>query len=174
MVFVLFGPNQYGGYGLIKLFTKQGLGTIKILLGNLKSSREVLRVLLILLFLLQLHAGIHKAYIEWCNRNFLYVPLKHRDQCSGGYLKITSYISNFCKFLATFSVSICITDGWDPHIQRQHDSWIVYDLSPTSTSVCLSVCMSVCLSVGLATGIPKLIHYRVVLFHTPDSGLTDP
>ena len=32
---------------------------------------------------------------------------------------------------------------------------------------------SVCLSVGLVTGIPKLIHYRVVLFHTPDSGLTD-
>ena len=30
-----------------------------------------------------------------------------------------------------------------------------------------------CLSVGLASEIPKLIHYRVVLFHTPDSGLTD-
>ena len=30
------------------------------------------------------------------------------------------------------------------------------------------------LFVGLVSGIPKLIHYRVVLFHNPDSGLTDP
>ena len=29
------------------------------------------------------------------------------------------------------------------------------------------------LYVGPASVIPKLIHYRVVLFHTPDSGLTD-
>ena len=29
------------------------------------------------------------------------------------------------------------------------------------------------LSVGLASVIPQLIHYRAVLFHTPDSGLTD-
>ena len=33
---------------------------------------------------------------------------------------------------------------------------------------------SVGLSVGLATGIPKLIHYRVVLFHALDSGLSNP
>ena len=33
--------------------------------------------------------------------------------------------------------------------------------------------MSVWLSVGPASKIPKLIHYRVVLFHTPNSGLID-
>ena len=32
---------------------------------------------------------------------------------------------------------------------------------------------TVCLSVGPATETPKLIHYRVVLFHTPDIGLID-
>ena len=31
----------------------------------------------------------------------------------------------------------------------------------------------VCLSVGTASKIPKLIHYRVVLFHTPNSGMID-
>ena len=31
----------------------------------------------------------------------------------------------------------------------------------------------VCLSVGPASNTPKLIHYRVVLFHTPDIGLND-
>ena len=31
----------------------------------------------------------------------------------------------------------------------------------------------VCLSVGPASETPKLIHYRVVLFHTPDIGLND-
>ena len=30
-----------------------------------------------------------------------------------------------------------------------------------------------CLSIGPASEIPKLIHYRVVVLHTPDSGLTD-
>ena len=30
-----------------------------------------------------------------------------------------------------------------------------------------------CLSVGPASKIPNLIHYRVVLFHTPNSGLID-
>ena len=34
-------------------------------------------------------------------------------------------------------------------------------------------CLSICLSVGPASETPKLIHYRAVLFHTPDSGLTD-
>ena len=29
------------------------------------------------------------------------------------------------------------------------------------------------MSVGLASVTPKLINYRVVLLHTPDSGLTD-
>ena len=32
---------------------------------------------------------------------------------------------------------------------------------------------SVCLSVGPASKIPKLIHFRVVLLHTPNSGLID-
>ena len=31
----------------------------------------------------------------------------------------------------------------------------------------------ICLSVGTASETPKLIHYRVVLFHTPDIGLND-
>ena len=35
------------------------------------------------------------------------------------------------------------------------------------------VCLSVCLSVGLASETPKLIHYRLVLFHTPDIVLID-
>ena len=41
--------------------------------------------------------------------------------------------------------------------------------------LCLGVAVvtTVYLSVGPASVIPKLIHYRVVLFHTPDSGLTD-
>ena len=34
-------------------------------------------------------------------------------------------------------------------------------------------CLSVYLSVGPAYKIPKLIHFRVVLFHTPNSGLID-
>ena len=37
----------------------------------------------------------------------------------------------------------------------------------------LTVSNSVCLSVGQASDTPKLIHYRVVLFHTQDIGLID-
>ena len=35
------------------------------------------------------------------------------------------------------------------------------------------ICLSVCLSVGPDSKIPKLIHYRVVLLHSPNSGLAD-
>ena len=37
----------------------------------------------------------------------------------------------------------------------------------------LSVCLYVCMSVGPVSKIPKLINYRVVLFHTLNSGLVD-
>ena len=37
----------------------------------------------------------------------------------------------------------------------------------------LSICRILYMSVGPASETPKLIHYRVVLFHTPDIGLID-
>ena len=43
----------------------------------------------------------------------------------------------------------------------------------TSSYILCKIYMSVCLSVGPAYETPKLIHYRVVLFHTPYIGLTD-
>ena len=61
---VLFGPNRYGSYGIIKLFTEQGIGAIKLLLGHLQSKSEVLQVVLLLLYFLKLHCGIQQLHLE--------------------------------------------------------------------------------------------------------------
>ena len=39
---VLFGSKKCGNYGIIKIFTEQGLGDIKLLPGHIRSSIEVL------------------------------------------------------------------------------------------------------------------------------------
>ena len=55
------------------------------------------------------------------------------------------------------------------------EEYYVFNLKKFNTKIAsMKVIKEVCLSVGMVTGIPSLIHYRVVLFHTPDSSLTDP
>ena len=55
------------------------------------------------------------------------------------------------------------------------EEYYVFNLRNIHTKIAsMKAIKEVCLSVGMVTGIPNLIHYRVVLFHTPDSSLTDP
>ena len=131
---VLFGPKRYGSYGLIKIFTDQGIGAIKLLLGNLRSKSEVLLVLLILLSLLKLHSGIQKSYLDCCHCKVPYVPIKCRDRCSCISLTIDLWIANLRKFLEKFSGSIQTTNAWVPQIQWQHNYFIIHNLVLTPTS----------------------------------------
>ena len=122
---VLFGPDQYGGYGITKLFTEQGLGAIKLLLGHLQSKSEVLQVVLLLLYFLKLHCGIQKLHLECFNCKVPYVPLKRQDRRSSVSLTISLWIAKLRKFLANFSSSIYIANTWNPQTQRQHNYFIM-------------------------------------------------
>ena len=61
---ILFGPRWYGVYSLPKIYTEGGITSLKILLDNLQSNSEVSKLILILIYVIQLYYGITIPYLE--------------------------------------------------------------------------------------------------------------
>jgi hypothetical protein len=76
---ILFGDFQYGGLSLPDLYTDQGFGQLKLLMGHLKLEDNTGDLILIMISHLQLHVGsgtpffalLYPHYARWIITNWL-------------------------------------------------------------------------------------------------------
>lgn len=85
---ILFGDHHYGGVNLPDLYTDQGFGQLKPLVGHLKMRDEVGELILIDISHLQLHMGsripffalLYPHYSKWVDNTWLTSIWKHTHQ----------------------------------------------------------------------------------------------
>ena len=94
---IIFGEHRYGGLALPDLYTDQGVGQLRLLIGHLVQGDEVGRLLLIAISHQQLTLGIgspffrlsYSAHAPWIAHNWLTSIWKHTSQ-----LHITVEVEN--------------------------------------------------------------------------------
>jgi hypothetical protein len=82
---VLFGEPHYGGLNLPDLYTDQGFGQLRLLLGHLRLRDDIGQLILIAISHLQLRVGSAKPffalpyphYVKWLEKNWLTSIWKH-------------------------------------------------------------------------------------------------
>jgi hypothetical protein len=85
---IVFGENKYGGLEPPDLYTDQGYGQLKLLIGHLKMKDEIGNLILIAISHLQIHVGSAKPfftlpypiYAKWIDSNWLTAIWKHTHQ----------------------------------------------------------------------------------------------
>jgi hypothetical protein len=76
---IIFGGSRYGGLGLPDLYTDQGYGQLKLLVGHLKLRDETGNLVLIAISHIQIHVGSgskifalpYPHYAKWVEQNWL-------------------------------------------------------------------------------------------------------
>ncbi len=85
---ILFGEYRYSGLGIPDLYTDQGYGQLKLLIGHLKLGDEIGQLILIAISHLQLHICSrspffvcpYPLYAKWVENNWLTSIWKHMHQ----------------------------------------------------------------------------------------------
>jgi hypothetical protein len=109
---VLFGGLRYGGLDLPELYTDQGYGQLKLLIGHLKLRDEVCLQILYFLWELQLFIGSHKPVFS------LSFPVYGRWVGEYWLVSIWKHLSQIDFFLE-------VEDSWRPALPRQFDEAIM-------------------------------------------------
>jgi hypothetical protein len=105
---IIHGPRIYGGMDLPHIYTSQGLGQLKFLLGHLRAQDKTCKLILISHGYLQLIVGV--------SENFLNVSyeLHHHWACS-------SWLTSIWLFLSTLKITIIMKQVWLPSKPTGHD-----------------------------------------------------
>jgi hypothetical protein len=109
---VLFGGLRYGGLDLPELYTDQGYGQLKLLIGHLKLRDEVCLQILYFLWELQLFIGSHKPVFS------LSFPVYGRWVGEYWLVSIWKHLSQIDFFLE-------VEDSWRPALPRQFDEAVM-------------------------------------------------
>ncbi len=120
---VLFGDARYGGLGLPDLYTDQGFGQLKFLVGHLKLADDT-GLICISLSHLQIYTGsatpvlslAFAPYAKWID---------------------SSWLTSVWKYTSQLKIGIDIEDQWTPIVCRLHDALIMdvvlqFNFSPKS------------------------------------------
>ncbi|KAI2497605.1 hypothetical protein MHU86_16911 [Fragilaria crotonensis] len=108
---ILYGPLEYGGSNFRRLYDQQGIGQIRLFLRHWRSNTPVGDMLRILLEWCQYAAGISISILEDVT-----TPLPHLD---------SKWIASLRHYLANIRASIHVDSGIVPHLEREHDSFIM-------------------------------------------------
>lgn len=121
---ILFGDARFGGLGLPNLYTAQGYGQLKFLVGHLKLADETGQLIQISLSHLQIHIGCATPVLR-----LAFAPYaKWIDN---------SWLTSIWKHASLLSIGIDIGDQWIPTVSRVHDDMIMdmvlqYNFFPNS------------------------------------------
>lgn len=105
---VIFGDARYGGIGLPDLYTDQGYGQLKLLIGHLKLDDETGQLIRVAMSHLQLHVGSscfifelpYPSYAKWIDCNWLV---------------------SIWKYLHQLNIQLELEEPWVPHPPRHND-----------------------------------------------------
>jgi hypothetical protein len=109
---IIFGELRYGGLNIPDLYTDQGYGQLKLLIGHLKLKDEIGDLILIAISHLQLHIGSgspffslpYPHYSRWIENNWLASIWKHAHQ---------------------IHITVDVEKHWIPHLTREHDIFLM-------------------------------------------------
>ena len=105
---VMFGPEEFGGNGLLDLYTEQGIAGLIQLIGSVRSGSDLGDYFKILLSHAQQWAGIATPVLEECN-----IPLPHLPP---------SVVTHVREFLACINGRLVLPDIWTPQkAYRKYD-----------------------------------------------------
>jgi hypothetical protein len=105
---VLFGGLKYGGLDLPELYTYQGFGQLRLLIGHLKLQDEVGLQILCFLSELQLFIGTIKPVFT--------LPFWLYGRLVGDY-----WLVSIWKHLSQIGFTLEVKDAWCPTLPHQHD-----------------------------------------------------
>ena len=105
---IIFGEQRYGGLSLPDLYTDQGYGQLKLLIGHIKLGDDIGNLILVAMSHLQLHIGLESSfftcayppYAKWVEHNWLTSIWKHMHQ---------------------LQINVEVERHWTPEKARQHD-----------------------------------------------------
>ena len=106
---IVFGPSSYAGLDLPELYTTEGTGQLRLLLGHLRLRDKTARLILIDLSYLQLLTGSSTL--------FLNLPYKRYGHCTE-----QGWLVSIWKFLNKINFKILIRQAFVPTPPRQHDT----------------------------------------------------
>jgi hypothetical protein len=109
---IVFGEPRFGGLGLPDLYTDQGYGQLKLLVGHLKLKDEIGDLILIAISHVQIHVGSgspffalpYPHYSRWIDSNWLTSVWKHTHQ---------------------INLTVDVERHWTPSLVRQHDNFLM-------------------------------------------------
>ncbi len=109
---VIFGELRYGGLGFPDLYTDQGYGQLKLLVGHLKLKDDIGDLILIAISHLQLHTGSgdpffslpYPHFSRWIDQNWLTSIWKHTHQ---------------------IHIKVEVEKHWIPTLAREHDNFLM-------------------------------------------------
>lgn len=120
---IIFGAHRYGGLSLPDLYTDQGYGQLKLLIGHIKLGDDIGKLILIAMSHLQLHIGSefpfftcsYPPYAKWIDQNWLASIWKHMHQ---------------------LQIKVEVENHWTPRRARQNDvllmdEFMKYNLTPS-------------------------------------------
>jgi hypothetical protein len=118
---LLFGESKYGGLGLPDVYTDQGYGQLRLLVGHLKLKDEIGELILVSISHLQLHVGSgteffalpYPHYAKWVEQNWLTSIWKHTHQ---------------------MNITVDVERHWIPILAREHDQFLMDELMRYSFS----------------------------------------
>ena len=109
---IIHGPIQYGGLQLNDLYTDQGIGQLRLLIGHLRRGGETSRLLLIAISVMQQRIGSSILFFN--------LPYPRYE----GWTEKT-WLTSLWKFLHITNVMIEMSDVPIPKIQREHDFFLM-------------------------------------------------
>jgi hypothetical protein len=109
---IIFGDLRYGGLSIPDLYTDQGYGQLKLLIGHLKLKDEIGELILIAISHLQLHIGSgspffsppYPHYSRWIDKTWLAAIWKHTHQVN---------------------ITVEVEKHWIPTLARDNDQFIM-------------------------------------------------
>ena len=103
---IVFGPKKYGGLGWEDISVLNIYEKLKLFIGSIRLQDKLGAMLLIQLTWLQLFAGIGTPLLEY-TKIIPYLPV--------------GWLTNIHHQLVTLGIQICLSSGWTPTKQREHD-----------------------------------------------------
>jgi hypothetical protein len=103
---IIHGPIVYGGMNLPHLYTSQGLGQLKFLLGHLRAQDKTSKLILISHGYLQLIVGITDNFL-----NTSYVDYHH--------WACPSWLTSIWSFMWKYQITIVMAKAWLPPISQK-------------------------------------------------------
>lgn len=116
---VLLGPTAYGGDGVPHLFTESKLQQLEIMVMHLRTKSTLGQLILINLNWIQLTLGIALPLFE------------HKQEVT----ILNNWYTSLHKFLLSINCTVFIKDINTPILERQHDRYIMEDITCRSCSI---------------------------------------